>query len=369
MAQIVRAELANILGGIADILPLHVDRLEAASSDDLFLCALGFEPRCLTLPDQLQNAGYKARRAVYFKYATNIDDNDINLPALEGHLRKLASKPQPMEADAEDFPGQFRALLDLIMTEATVKPPRVTLDISVTANRLLMRCMKILLEYEISLRIIYSEAGIYHPTKKEYELEGEKWDTGKAFGLDRGVRQVIPSFDHPGNALDPLPDFVVLFPSFKRERSKGVISFVDPSLLTSPGDKVVWLLGVPHLAENKWRLNAMKTINEIGQGAPQYEVGTFNYKDTLCVLERLHLERSETHTITLSPLGSKMQALGTALFCYIHPDVRIILSMPKEYNAMQYSEGCKDLWRIDFGSLKELRQKLDGSELCGLRND
>ena len=68
---------------------------------------------------------------------------------------------------------------------------------------------------------------------------------------------------------------------------------------------------------------------------------------------------SERYTITLSPLGSKMQALGTALFCYMHPDVRVIFSTPKEYNATQYSKGCKEVWKLDFGPLSELRRRLD----------
>jgi len=117
---------------------------------------------------------------------------------------------------------------------------------------------------------------------------------------------------------------------------------------------------VPHHEQDRWRLAAMKRINAIPQDAPQVEVSTFDYKDTLRVLERLHGELSGSYTITLSPLGSKMQALGTALFCYMHPDVRIIFSTPREYNAAQYSKGCKAVWKIEFGSLdEELRRKLD----------
>jgi hypothetical protein len=233
------------------------------------------------------------------------------------------------------------------------------MDISVAANRLLLRCMKVLLEYDLNLRIIYSEAAIYHPTREEYDQDTARWQRDDLLGLERGVSSVTPSIDHPGHALDPLPDFLILFPSFKPERSRAVISYVDPSLLMNPGDKVVWLLGVPRLPEDGWRLDVMKRINAIGEAMPQYEASTFDYKDTLRVLERLHMEKSEGYTITLSPLGSKMQALATALFCYLHPDVRVIFSMPKEYNAAQYSEGCKNVWEIDFGAIDELRRSLD----------
>ena len=103
----------------------------------------------------------------------------------------------------------------------------------------------------------------------------------------------------------------------------------------------------------------MKDINRIGDTDNQYEVSTFDYKETMQILERLYTKKSEEHTITVSPLGSKLQALGTALFCYIHPDVRVIFSTPKEYNAAQYSDGCKNIWALDFGNLHELRGNLN----------
>jgi hypothetical protein len=357
MAKIVRRQLADALSGLSSISALEVGRRGAATGD-LFVCALGFEPRCLTLPGRLRESGYRARRSAYFKYATNLDDNNVNLPELENHLRVISPNVEVLDADAVDFPNRLRVLLELIMQEASAKPPSVTLDVSVMANRLLLRCVKVLLEYDIRARILYSEAAVYHPTKQEYDQEPAKWEGDESLGLERGVSEVGSSIDHPGHALDQLPDFLILFPSFKAERSKAVISFVDPSLLASPADKVVWLLGVPHLPEDHWRLDAMRRVNRIDAHVPQFVVSTFDYKATLRVLESLHVEKSERHTITVSPLGSKMQALGTALFCYMHPDVRVIFSTPKEYNAAQYSKGCKAIWEIDFGNVSDLRRRL-----------
>lgn len=359
MPKIHKCQLGDVLPTLETIAPLVPQSFASAPIDDLFLCVLGFEERCLTLPSQLRNAGYKARRAVYFKYSTNLDDNAVNLPELESHLRDIAKNIEPLEVDAADFPSRFRKVLDLLMSEAASRPPRVTLDISVAANRLVLRCIKVLLEYNISARIIYSEAAIYHPTREEYERDPGSWEKDNLLGLERGVSDVMPSIDHPGDVLEQLPDFVILFPSFKAERSQAVISFVDPSLLTNPGGKVVWLLGVPHLEEDQWRLDAMKKINGISQEAPQYNVSTFDYRETLRILESLHNKMAERYRITLSPLGSKLQALGTALFCYMHPDVRVIFSTPKEYNAVQYSKGCKETWQINVGPLGDLCRQLE----------
>lgn len=367
MARIIKYELADALSSLGPITLLDPASLATSLDEDLFLCALGFEPRCLTLPKQLKDAGYKVRRSVYFKYGTNLDDNAINLPGLEAHLRDISLNIHTIEADVPDFSTRLREHLDLVMSESKSNQPSVTLDISVTANRLLLRCMKVLLEYDIRARIIYSEAAVYHPTQSEYDSNPELWKQDNALGLERGVSDVMPSIDHPGQALDPLPDALILFPSFKAERSKAVISFVDPSLLRNPNKKVVWLLGCPHLNDDKWRLAAMRQINEISPEARQFEISTFDYRETLRVLENLYGELAEHYRITLSPLGSKMQALGTAFFCHMHPDVRIVLSTPKEYNAVQYSEGCKAKWKIELGSLIKVRHELE--QIGSLRID
>ena len=359
MPKIVKCQLVDVISDLSDIEPLEAETFNDAQSDDLFLCALGFEPRCLLLPHRLKNAGYRARRAFYFKYATNLDDNAVNLTELEHSLREIAPIVESMESDESDFPNRLRTLLDLVISEASARSPRITMDISVTANRLILRCINVLLEYNLTLRIVYSEADVYHPTKQEYEEDPVRWKDENLLGLEQGVRDVMPSTDHPGDVLDQVPDSVVLFPTFKGDRSNAVISFVDPSLSTRPGKKVVWLLGIPHLEADQWRLEAMKKINAINPDAPQHQVCTFNYKETLRILEQIYFDMSHKYKITLSPLGSKMQALGTAIFCYLHPDVRIVFAVPKEYNAFQYSKGCKAVWQIRFGPLQKLRRTLD----------
>ena len=359
MAKLIRYQLGDILGQLPAIVPLNVEELSKGVPEDLFLCALGFEPRCLTLPSRLENAGYKAKVARYFKYGTNLKDNAANLRDLERNLERMATDVSPIEADTPDLPERFREVLEVVTNGVKDSAPSVTLDVSVTANRLLLRCIKVLLEYNVQLRIVYSEAEIYHPTKEAYEGEAARWAKEEGAGLERGVGEVMASIDHSGDALDGLPDSVILIPSLKADRSKAVVSFVDPSLLQSLGDRVIWLVGVPHLEKDKWRLEAMKRINGIDEDTRHFEVSTFDYKETLQCLENLHAELADGSTLTLSPLGSKMQALGAALFCYMHRDVRVVLASPKEYNAEQYSKGCKAVWKVDFGHLKELQDILD----------
>ena len=234
MANIIKCQLSDFLGTLPPLEPLTPTKLGSEAQEDLFLCALGFEPRCLYLPASLQDAGYTARRAVYFKYATNLDDNSVNLPVLESHLRAISSKLEMMEADATDFPNKLRSLLELTMSEAQGKPPRITLDISVTANRLLLRCIKVLLEYDVCLRIIYSEAAIYHPTEAEYSQEPSKWGSDDMLGLERGVNEVLHSIDHSGARTGSIARFCDSFSKFQVREKQGGRQLCRPGSLGEP---------------------------------------------------------------------------------------------------------------------------------------
>ncbi len=103
----------------------------------------------------------------------------------------------------------------------------------------------------------------------------------------------------------------------------------------------------------------MREINKIPDSAPSYEVSTFDYKKTLETLERIYQARDCKYHVNISPLGSKMQSVGIALFWYMRQDVSIVFAMPEEYNARQYSEGCKATWQINFGDINKVREILD----------
>jgi hypothetical protein len=360
MMRIARNELRKILSALPNMNLCEPQDECGNKADSLFICTLGFEPRALAVPRQLRDAGYKANRAVLLQYSTNSDDNAANSAEMSRCLRHITKRVEPLQVDDPDFTKRLRNVL-----QSTVRGHQsndlatVTFDVSAASNQAILRAMKALMDVDVRLRILYSEAKVYHPTRHEYESECEKWSDESSLGLARGVSEVTPSTDYPGQHFDPRPDCVVLFPTFKAERSRAVISRIDPSLLLAPGNKVLWILGAPHLKEDEWRKDAMRKINKIPDSAPQYEVSTFDFKDTLKTLEQIYLERWERFNITISPLGSKMQALGISLFCYLHWDVRVMFARPMEYNAALYSEGYRNIWKVDIESMPSMRSLLD----------
>lgn len=356
MANVRRIELSEILGQLPEIQPFVPN--SHFGPDDVFLCALGFEPRCLAIPRLLADSGYRSNRVVILEYDTNIDDNEKNRRELTACLNIISDDVQSLVLGEPDAPNRLRQILEFATKDNTAGSPKITFDVSAAANRFVVTTMAILCESNGSLNLLYSEAATYHPTEAEYEAEPSVWQSESELGLERGVGDVRPSREAPGQHFDPLPDAVILFPTFKRERSQAVIDFVDPSLIGNRGEQIVWLVGIPHLEENQWRIDALRDINELSAEDVQYEVSTLRYQDTLKTLEAIYSRLSDRYKLTLSPIGSKMQALGSSLFSYIHPDARIVFAIPKEYNAALYSGGCRETWRIEFGTLADLRRLL-----------
>ena len=358
MARVRRIELSSIVDRLPAIQPFNPRAGTTYGPDDLFLCALGFEPRCLSLPKLLAENGYRSKNVVVFEYDTNVVENEVNRQELTKHLKVISDNVQSLSLSAPDHPNELRRILELLHDETSGRDPRITFDLSVAANRIVVTTMAVLCDAEAYLNVLYSEAAIYHPTKAEYDADSSAWRSESLLGLERGVGDIRPSRQFPGQPFDQLPDAVILFPTFKAERSRAVITFVDPSLDGPQGDQIVWLVGTPPLPENHWRIDALKEINGLTDTDVQYQISTLDYKETLTSLEPVYGRLSNAYKLTLSPIGSKMQALGSSLFCYIHPDTRIVFAIPEEYNAAQYSEGCRETWKIEFGRLSQLRELL-----------
>jgi len=359
MARIKEIEFIDILYELPEIIPLNYEKEFSQQEYDIFFCALGFEDRCLTIPEQLAKVKeFKCKQALYFEYSTNIEDNAVNKSRLIDTFQKFADSWSFLQCDEEDLTKNLRGLLQQIVKSQ--QKPKVIFDISVCSSKLLISAIKILLEFDINLQILYSEAAIYHPTFEEFEKEPEKWTTEEGFGIARGVGRIIPSPEYPG-AKKENPDLIVAFLTFKPERTKSIITDIDETLLIRPEKRIIWIVGDPHMDEkNKGkRKKMMREINNILKEFPAYEVCTFDYKKTLKILDQIYNTKNLDLHINISALGSKMQTLGIAIFCYVRPDVSVYLATPKEYNPKQYSEGCKATYQINFGYLKEIKNILD----------
>jgi hypothetical protein len=211
MAHLRIVELAEILNLLPDAVPLHPEKEYSATPDELFICALGFEERSLNIPSQLANAGHHSRRAVYLEYSTNRDENAINRRELEECLKRIARSVQAIQIDSLESTAEIRSILGGGLD--TEEPKRITFDISVASNRSMFRVLGVLLSTDCRLRLLYSEAKTYHPTKQEYARDPARWSRDEGFGIEHGVGEVAASPEWPGRHIDQLPNTIIVFPA------------------------------------------------------------------------------------------------------------------------------------------------------------
>ncbi len=340
---------------VPDLVPLDA---RAQEHCDVFICALGFEDRCVAVPTALAAAGASATTAVILTYATNPEENRRRKDELEACLTTLGAAVIELEVDD---PGFNRSLGELIgaVTRPADRRLRVALDVSVASNQAVMRVVHELLRADCDLDVLYAEAEEYFPLRAEYENDPQAWTDEDRLNLERGVLTVEFSSEYPGDHDAQLPHVVVMFPGFSRDRARRIIAKVDAEFIIDfEHAPVIWMIGIPPRKENRWRRDAIRDVQGIPSGHDQREVSTFDPRETLLILEQLYARCGLDHNLTLSPMGSKMQALGAALFCYVRPDVRVAFARPAEYNAAHYSTGAGPLWSLALGPTGALRRAL-----------
>jgi|GEM_PF-1733101 len=359
MKKIHEIELNEIISQLPDPILIN-DGTFSGQQDTLFLCSLGFEDRCLNIPKKLAKIKkYHCDQAIYFEYSTNKEDSRHNLDPLTKYLTKFSRLQIPLECDSENFFEIFRNFIAGICLPKI--RPKILFDISTCSSKLLLTSLKVLFEFDIELKIVYSEALVYHPKQDEIDTDEKmnKWTSDDEFGLAKGIADFTSSRGFPGNNIDGLPNAIIVFASFKPERNENAILKADEILLSNPGKRVIWIIGKPRLEKDQYRVNFLIRSNHISSSSNKHLISTFDYKDTLLVLNKIYKEYNLEYHLIISPLGSKLQGLGISLFHFVKPDITINFSQPKEYNANRYSEGAGECWMLNFGDLIRIKYLLN----------
>jgi hypothetical protein len=358
MATLEVVTLSEAISALPNAVEFLPDMLAGKKLSTLITC-LGFEERCLNYATILASSGVVIDSVIILTYSTNEDDNAANKISLTDKLSRICVEPpREVAIDGEEFSSNFHNLLSRRSPSETV-----LFDISVAANRAVLKAMACLMQIDVRLMLLYSEADKYYPTLDDVISQDDA-----VYRTEDGVDHIEDSNDYPGAFLDNAPDHVVIFPSFRKERSIAVAQYVDPAFGESGKDNATWMIGVPSRTDDQWRVQHMIEANGLGDLNDSFHVSTFDYKEAIKSLERVYFSKVGTHRISIASTGSKMQALGVALFCYCRPDVKVIYAVPRTYNAKRYSEGVRSSWCIPFDDLRSIRYMLDKVDCISIKD-
>ena len=286
-------DLDQILSTFSEIKP--IDNI-SYKKDDLFICALGFEERCVVGIKKLESLGYKTRKAIYFRYSAQDDANRKNLVDLKKCLNKIT------DDDFEEFIfDRFQSNESFVEFEKKIesilnhnKNLKITLDITSIANTLITQILYFFITKRINFRIIYTEAKTYHPTEEEFkdylkQIE-EEGVIDQLLGQEIESNIILDGLEgehHPG--CTPI---LLVFVNFDYYRVQSALDYLDPP-------DFLFILGIPPKQERAWRLNAQQELFEhLPIGKKKFKaVTTFDYKDVFKFLENIYEEYEYSQTV------------------------------------------------------------------------
>jgi len=332
---------------------------------DCYVGIAGFEARCVSATQELAVRGSKSAATVCVQYndAEMAKANETHLRDLTQHLQCLAGgKPtSPLMHDnhrlQEEFGERLRTAIISTGVDLGNKDAHVGFDITVGSSRLLLEGLHALLNTNVNLTLVYSEASEYRPLFSEHLKYIQERRSAGALPpefLTLGVDQVDVLRRIPGRNADARPTYLVAFPSFSCTRMEAVLEELSPS-------RVHWIFGIPHLVRNRWRIDAQKEYHAslMERAHRRCYVSTFDYRETLAALNGIFLKRRSQYSILIASLGSKLQKVGQVLFHLLRPEVGAVVSIPRKWEPDRFSsDKPREIYALQLGSCPNIRHQL-----------
>lgn len=309
-----------------------------------FVFAMGFEDRALAIP-QLAVNDPAVKSAVGIKYIHTKGNNK------EGEAKEmfsLASKSliqvNYSSNRAHEFEYEVRSLCKGVLQEFS----EIIVDISAMAKFLILVVIVVLLNEGKRVRVVYSSAKEYAPSKEEYDKVFSKMGaqlTAFAGQPSSGISAILRSVCLSSTRMQGQPVCAVAFTSFNEELIRHSVGTLNPH-------RLIMINGIPPSPDFFWRAFATQRIhqnliNEYSEENPiavvtgllERSVSTLDYRETLNELVRIRKIIGTYARIIYFATGSKMQTVALALLKVAFNDVHIEYPTPDSYYFKEYSKG------------------------------
>ena len=233
---------------------------------------------------------------------------------------------------------------------------RVSIDISGMSRLLIVQMIVGLMQMaDQGIRLFYSEALEYLPTDEEFRTRQTESPAEQAQSyLSSGIFEIAATPELSAVAMLGAPVRLIAFPSFDPAQLLHVLQEVQPTYTDV-------IHGVPPLSENRWRTDAIETLNRgvLSEMAEMrgYRVSTMDYGRTLRILAEVYSERSVFDRIVVAPTGSKLQAVAVGVFRAALDDIQIVYPIPQEFaSASNYTRGVRDVYEVNVPQVGRLER-------------
>jgi len=336
-----------------------IERLDISKipEDSVYIGVAGFEDRCFTFLGECSKNDMRFQSVIGIKYEPFDEKNKVS--KFEDFALKVTkiSKFKWMIYDRrnpEEFSYSIKHIEKLLEFEENV-----VIDISGMSKFLIVVLLYGLKDYSGNIHIVYCEAEFYHPLKEEYEKEKEKLaeNTFPAF-LTTNVYKIVTTTELSSTSMQGYPLLIIAFPTFNYKEMYTLLNEITPQYLFK-------IEGNPREEHNQWRLKALRCINRKLdrdfdpniEGIYNKELSTFEYVNTIEILNEIYKKHKYIHKCIIAPTGSKLQTLGVLFFKQMYPEIQLIYPVTTEF-LEEYTEGCTEIWHIKFETFSEFMMKI-----------
>ena len=247
---------------------------------------------------------------------------------------------------------------------------RAVVDISTMSKLEIILVLKVCSDLGLDVRVMYTEAETYGPSKQEFEQAKESGQIHRpSLQVYSGIHGVIRVSSLSSTAMQGQSTAALVFMSFNDALTQVLLNTIYPGrllLINGRPPQHAWREEATAWIHDQVRLEWPEdnpTVDVEGHTLPlpKRVVSTLDYRETVRMLIELYWQLSPTHRILLAPAGSKLQAVGSYIAKALHPDIHIEYPSPEGFQST-YSDGIGAHWHLDFGNLSELLRNISTAE-------
>lgn len=329
---------------------LHAAQPLLAQPNRILVIAEGFEARSLSwIKSQPEDVLFE--HAIICKYSPSKKDRFEDMR--QEVAKRTNTSPTIIEYNRfaptvfeQDFSKQILLLL--------AEQKEVVIDISVMSKLLIMIIVNVLRDFNIDLRVVYTEPKTWKPSQEEYQATVNATSKyGLRIALSSiGVFDITRTPRLASVVMQNAPSLLIAFTSTNEQALSALFNEVVPS--------AALLINAKSNRES-WREEAALQINQrILHDFRIYEtsINTFDLLDYISVfncLAEIYKVNCYSKRIIISPTGGKIHTIACALIKACCQDIHIEYPTPESYHFDDYSsEEINATYEICFNNFNDL---------------
>ena len=336
-----------------------------SGSKRLFVGAYGFEQRAMGWMDSQQGGTDILNRAVLLHYVNTSKGRNRRQAFRRGLETLGASNFTDVRYDVGD-PYNIEASLSSTFDHELRHVEEVIVDVSAMTKLAILVTLCRLRTFDGRLRIVYTEANDYAPTKLEYDDSKSHMETIAKFP-SQGVKSIIRMRCLSSIRMQGQPVSLIAFASFNEQLVRHMLGTISPH-------RLFLINGRPPSEDFAWRERATQEIhgrlmNEYSSDNPvdaagllQRNISTLQYRETIACIDEIYSQVALHERIICAATGSKMQTVGLFFAKEKHPDIHIEYPTPDSYFTARMSTGIKRVHEINILSFASFLNRLRDEE-------